>query len=297
MLCIYHIADHDGKGSAAIVKSVYPETELLGLNHDMEIPYDEILKHYKYTEENELFANIGTNAIPSKVLANKLASAYQKQIKAESEIISAPTGITITAPTEKQVFVKDMLFATLETSTRRIKLLNNHEFLITDTVGFVNKLPHHLVESFKSTLEEITEASLIVHLIDTSSPYVDWQIETTIEVLDKLHCSKIPCVYVFNKTDLVTNEIFIPTSYTPSLRISNKTNKGIKELIEYIESSLFPDEINTTLLIPYTNGEVCNVLMEKANVLDTEYLDSGTKIKVILSKHLYELYKKYEKRT
>lgn len=195
---------------------------------------------------------------------------------------------------DKQVFVKDMLFATLETSTRRIKLLNNHEFLITDTVGFVNKLPHHLVESFKSTLEEITEASLIVHLIDTSSPYVDWQIETTMEVLDKLHCSKIPCVYVFNKTDLVTNEIFIPTSYTPSLRISNKTNKGIKELIEYIESSLFPDEVNTTLLIPYTNGEVCNVLMEKANVLDTEYLDSGTKMKVILSKHLYELYKKYE---
>ena len=68
----------------------------------------------------------------------------------------------------------------------------------------------------------------------------------------------------------------------------------VPEFIEYIESSLFPDEINTTLLIPYTNGEVCNVLMENANVLDTEYLDSGTKMKVILSKHLYELYKKYE---
>ena len=195
---------------------------------------------------------------------------------------------------DKQVFVKDMLFATLETSTRRIKLANNHEFLITDTVGFVNKLPHHLVESFKSTLEEITEASLIVHLIDTSSPYVDLQIETTINVLDKLNCSQIPCVYVFNKTDLITNEIFIPTSYTPSLRISNKTSKGIKELIEYIENSLFPDDIKTTFLIPYTNGEVYNVLMEKANVHSTEYTENGTKVEVTLSKHLFELYKKYE---
>jgi GTP-binding protein HflX len=195
---------------------------------------------------------------------------------------------------DKQVFVKDMLFATLETSTRRIKLENNHEFLITDTVGFVNKLPHHLVESFKSTLEEITEASLIVHLIDASSPYVDWQIETTINVLKKLNCSHIPCVYVFNKVDLVTNDVFIPTSYTPSLRISNKTNKGIKELVNYIENVIFPDEITTSLLIPYTNGEVYNILMEKANVLDTEYTDNGIKVKVILSKHLFELYKKYE---
>ena len=195
---------------------------------------------------------------------------------------------------DKQVFVKDMLFATLETSTRRIKLENNHEFLITDTVGFVNKLPHHLVESFKSTLEEITEASLIVHLIDASSPYIDWQIETTINVLNKLNCSSIPCVYVYNKIDLVTNDIFIPTTYTPSLRISNKKNIGIKELINYIEEVLFPDEITANLLIPYTNGEIYNVLMEKANVLSTDYVDDGIKVSVILSKYLYELYKKYE---
>jgi GTP-binding protein HflX len=113
-------------------------------------------------------------------------------------------------------------------------------------------------------------------------------------VLKKLNCSHIPCVYVFNKVDLVTNDVFIPTSYTPSLRISNKTNKGIKELVNYIENVIFPDEITTSLLIPYTNGEVYNILMEKANVLDTEYTDNGIKVKVILSKHLFELYKKYE---
>jgi GTP-binding protein HflX len=83
----------------------------------------------------------------------------------------------------KEVFVKDMLFATLETQTRKLKLPNNHQFLITDTVGFVSKLPHHLVESFKSTLEEILDADLILHIIDASSPFRDLQIKTTEDVL------------------------------------------------------------------------------------------------------------------
>lgn len=195
---------------------------------------------------------------------------------------------------EKQVFVKDMLFATLETSTRRIKLSNNHEFLITDTVGFVNKLPHHLVESFKSTLEEITEASLIVHLIDSSSPYMEWQIETTNKVLNQIGCKDIPCVYVYNKTDLLTNLIFIPEKYQPLLLISNKTKQGIKELIEYIEQELFKTDLHVTLMIPYTKGDIYNILKEKANVLDTSYENEGMKVDVILSKHLYELYKNYE---
>ena len=83
----------------------------------------------------------------------------------------------------KEVFVKNMLFATLETASRRIKLSTNEEFIITDTVGFVSNLPHHLIESFKSTLEEVTEASLIVHVVDASSPYANLQITTTNQVL------------------------------------------------------------------------------------------------------------------
>lgn len=195
---------------------------------------------------------------------------------------------------EKLVFVKDMLFATLETSTRRIKLANNHEFLITDTVGFVNKLPHHLVESFKSTLEEITEASLIVHLIDSSSPYMEWQIETTNQVLDKLGCKNIPAVYVYNKVDLVPNRIFIPNTYQPMMLISNHDKEGISDLISYIEEVLFPTDKTVTLLIPYTKGDIYNVLKEKANVIETEYLNEGIKTKVTLSEHLYKLYQEYE---
>lgn len=195
---------------------------------------------------------------------------------------------------EKNVYVENMLFATLETSTRRIILPNNHEFLITDTVGFVNKLPHHLVESFKSTLEEIKEASLIVHLIDSSSPYLDLQIKTTNDVLKKLGCSDIPLLYCFNKIDLLPNQIFIPTEYTPFIKISNEENIGLDDLINYIENALFPNDIKINLLIPYTKGEIYNLLKEKANVLNTEYTNEGIKISVILSKHLYELYKEYK---
>ena len=99
----------------------------------------------------------------------------------------------------KTLFAQDMLFATLDTTTRMVKLTNNHEFLITDTVGFVSKLPHHLIESFKSTLEEIKEADLIVHIIDASSPFMNLQIETTQNVLTEL----VPFrQYVFNKLTL-----------------------------------------------------------------------------------------------
>lgn len=195
---------------------------------------------------------------------------------------------------EKKVFVKDMLFATLETSTRRIVLPNNHDFLITDTVGFVNKLPHHLVESFKSTLEEIKEASLIVHVIDANSPYLLWQIETTTNVLKSLGVADIPTLYVYNKLDLVTNRIFIPTTYQPMLEISNKTLEGIDELLNYIDNTLYSDIITTKMLIPFSSGNIYNILKSKGNITVTNYLNDGIYIEVSLSKHLYELYKQYE---
>lgn len=194
---------------------------------------------------------------------------------------------------EKEVFVKDMLFATLETQTRRIKLQNNHTFLITDTVGFVSDLPHHLVESFKSTLEEITEASLIIHIIDSSSPYIDKQIEVTEEVLSELGCKDIPMLYCYNKADLITNPSMFFMQKEPNLLITNKDENTIKQLIEYIDNTLF-DDLNVELLLPYTKGDIYNTLKLKAEVLSTEYLDNGILVNCNLSKHLYELYKEYQ---
>ena len=167
---------------------------------------------------------------------------------------------------KKEVFVKNMLFATLETATRRIKLPTNEEFIITDTVGFVSNLPHHLIESFKSTLEEVKEASLIVHVVDASSPYANLQIQTTNQVLTSLGVKDIPMVYLLNKYDLVKNDMFMPTIIGDQIRTSNLDQRGFDELIAYIKDKLFDDVVKVKLLIPYDKGEIFNLLKEKSNV-------------------------------
>lgn len=194
---------------------------------------------------------------------------------------------------EKQVFVKDMLFATLETSTRSVKLPNNLEFLLTDTVGFVSKLPHHLVESFKSTLEEIKEADLILHVVDTSSPYLELQVKTTNEVLDELGVLELPTIYVFNKVDLIPSINYIPKHYQPFVSISNVTKEGLKELVEEIETALFPDLVVSTFLIPFERGDIYHTMKEKGEVYHTEYQNEGILITARLSLHLTRLYQSY----
>ena len=184
---------------------------------------------------------------------------------------------------DKSVFVKDMLFATLETSTRNIKLPNNNEFLITDTVGFVSKLPHHLVESFKSTLEEITEADFIIHVVDASSPFLELQIQTTMEVLDSLGVENIPMLYAFNKIDKVTNIEFLPNSYQPSINISSIDNTGYDLLIKAIEETLFNDLKNIKILLPYNRGDLYSILKDNAEVISTEYTNDGMLIEVKVS--------------
>lgn len=192
---------------------------------------------------------------------------------------------------EKQVFVKDMLFATLETSTRAVKLPTNEEFLITDTVGFVSNLPHHLVESFKSTLEEIKEASLIVHVVDVSDPYSHLHIETTNKVLKELGADSIAQVYLFNKMDILKNKMFLPSVTSDKILVSNVTKEGFDELITYIKNTLFADKFNVKMLIPYSKGDVFNLLKEKANIHNFSYLNNGIEVNVTLSLYLYNLYK------
>lgn len=195
---------------------------------------------------------------------------------------------------EKQVFVKDMLFATLETTTRRIKTKNNHEFLITDTVGFVSNLPHHLVESFKSTLEEITDADLIVHVIDASSPFLELQTKTTLEVLNEIGVKDIPIINVYNKVDKVNDFVLQTIDNTDSLFTSAVTLSGYDELLNTIEKKLFGDYKACELLIPYTKGEILNTIMNNSVVDSVEYLDNGIYVKATISTYLYNLYYEYK---
>lgn len=195
---------------------------------------------------------------------------------------------------KKEVFEKDMLFATLETSTRKIKLENNFQFLVTDTVGFVNKLPHDLVEAFKSTLEEIKECDLILHVVDSSNENFDNQIEATNSVLESIGVKDIPILYVFNKIDKIDGYFYIPPQYENAIRISSKADININNLLLEIQKLLFKPFKTTTFIIPYSRGEIINHLKENANILEIDYQEF-IYVKASVNEHLYNLYKKYEK--
>lgn len=196
---------------------------------------------------------------------------------------------------KKEVFEKDMLFATLETSTRKIKLENNCQFLVTDTVGFVNKLPHDLVEAFKSTLEEIKESDLILHVVDSSNEHFEDQIIATNNVLDSIGVKDIPILYVFNKIDKIDGYFYIPPQYENAIRISSKNDINIDNLLIEIQRLLFKPFKTTTFIIPYSKGEIINNLKENANVLEIDYQEF-IYVKASVNEYLYNLYNKYEKK-
>ena len=182
---------------------------------------------------------------------------------------------------EKQVFEHDMLFATLDTAQRLITLDDNKSFILIDTVGFVSGLPHALIEAFKSTLEEVADADLIVHVVDASYEEKDFQISITERVLDELGASGRDRILAFNKTDAVPE--FEPIGYgKDTVCISCRTGKGIPELLEVIKSKLFADVCETELLIPFSRGEALSAILKVSKPSVTEYREDGTYIKTEL---------------
>ena len=177
---------------------------------------------------------------------------------------------------EKRVFEKDMLFATLEISVRSIELPDNKTFLLTDTVGFISKLPHHLIKAFRSTLEEVGEADLLIHVVDSSDPFCDEQIIVTNETLKDIGVENIPMVYALNKSDLM--DIKPHTEREDSVNISAKTKDGIDELINIIRKHVFDDYVSCEMLIPYNQGEVISDLNQNAHILSTGYEQEGTRL-------------------
>ena len=183
---------------------------------------------------------------------------------------------------EKQVLEKDMLFATLDTAQRLVTLEDGKSFILIDTVGFVSRLPHGLVDAFRSTLEEVSKADLILHIVDASFAEKDFQIEVTDKVLDDLGASDREKLLVFNKMDLVPE--FQPLGYgQDAFAISCKTGSGIPELLEAVKEKLFSGVRRTELLIPYDKGSAVNALISAVKPQTVEYRDNGTYIEAELS--------------
>ncbi|HDV8359570.1 MULTISPECIES: GTPase HflX [Bacillus] len=192
---------------------------------------------------------------------------------------------------EKQVFEKDMLFATLETSVRNIDLPDNKSFLLTDTVGFVSKLPHHLVKAFRSTLEEVAEADLLIHVVDYANPNYEQLIDITNETLKKIGVENIPTIYAYNKSDMV--DVEIPKVQEDRVYLSAKKHVGIEELVEMIRSHIYKEYTKCEMLIPYDQGQVVSYFNNHAHVLSTSYENEGTKLEVECKMSDYEKYKRF----
>lgn len=195
---------------------------------------------------------------------------------------------------DKQVFEKNMLFATLDTSVRQLTLPDQKQFLLSDTVGFVSKLPTHLVQAFKSTLSEAANADLLIQVIDYSDPHYREMMETTATTLKEIGIENIPMVLVFNKADRM--EVQYPAmDGDDQIILSARDDESLAMLAGVIKSHIFTDYVETTLLVPFADGDVVSYLNDHANILATNYLAEGTELKVELSAVDLQKFEKYEK--
>ena len=183
--------------------------------------------------------------------------------------------------TDSDVLAEDKLFATLDPVVRKITLENGTEALLSDTVGFINKLPHDLVSAFKSTLEEVANADLILHIVDISCPFYDKQMQVVENVLSSLNAGNIPRLTVYNKADLI-NE---PPARIPAegrIFVSALTGEGLNELLTLTEKELNSSKKEIEILVPYSKYEAVSLIRERGILLGEEHLENGTRIKALL---------------
>lgn len=190
------------------------------------------------------------------------------------------------------VLSEDKLFATLDPTTRKLELPCGESVLLTDTVGFIRKLPHHLVKAFKSTLDEVVYADILLIISDVNDPEVMEHIEVTREVIEELGASDKPVIYVYNKCDMLEGEIPVPDADN-SVCISGITGQGVDRLLQIIEDEIHRFKKKYSLLIPYSNQSVVSALYNSYTVSEVNYADEGIAVKVILDERGRGLYGKY----
>lgn len=194
---------------------------------------------------------------------------------------------------EKMVVAKDMLFATLDTTVRKINQNDRKDFLLSDTVGFISKLPHGLVKAFRSTLDEVRYADLLLQIVDASDEHYREHIQVTEETLRELGAEKIPCIYVMNKADLIMEKEELPRIDGNKIFMSARDGIGLQELLQMIKKRVFSGNREGIFLIPYEKGEIVSYLNSNATVSSQEYLAEGVKLFVDCRESDYSKYREY----
>ena len=185
---------------------------------------------------------------------------------------------------EKMVYEEDMLFATLDTTVRRITPPDQNDFLLSDTVGFISNLPHNLVKAFRSTLEEVREADLLIQVIDYSDENYMEHIRVTEDTLKELGAAQIPMIYAYNKADLCGMGTFATIQGDDRLYLSAKSQSGIDTLMTLVSGKLSKRYRNCAFIIPYQRGDVVSYLNDNAVVHRTEYREDGVYMETNVSR-------------
>jgi GTP-binding protein HflX len=179
------------------------------------------------------------------------------------------------------IYVADQLFATLDPTTRRIELPDGNSVLITDTVGFIQKLPTTLVAAFRATLEEISEANLLIHVLDVNNANVQAQAKAVYKTLQEIEAGHIPKLTALNKIDLLADPLKAQISlsgFENAVAISAKTGLGISDLLNRIQNQLFDSYKNVEVFLPYENGRLISLFHDQGQIDRVEHLSNGVKI-------------------
>lgn len=187
--------------------------------------------------------------------------------------------------THAEVYAEDRLFATLDPTSRQLELPSRQQLVITDTVGFIQKLPHHLVSSFRATLEEATQADMLIHVVDMSDPHCEFKIKTVNDLLKELGASELPMLYAFNKWDGMQDMDrlgHLVATYKPSTYFSAKTGQRIEDLITAIDSFFSEREAHLDVLVPHHKSHILHLFHEHGRVLNMVYGEDGCQVSVAL---------------
>ncbi len=200
--------------------------------------------------------------------------------------------------TKAEIYVADQLFATLDPTTRQLELPAGETVLLTDTVGFIQKLPTDLVAAFRATLEEIVEADLLIHVVDASHKNAQSQRLTVLETLEEIGAAEIPILTVYNKTDLLSSDeinILEEIAEPNAVLISALTGEGLTELAEAIAIGTYLTFVPVTVKLPYAEGRLVSLMHEKGHVRNVEHLEDGILIDGMLPRQLLAFFEDYRK--
>ncbi len=189
--------------------------------------------------------------------------------------------------TDAKVLEEDKLFATLDPTTRNYKLPNGQEILLTDTVGFIRKLPHHLIDAFRSTLEEAKYADLIIHVVDSSNPQIESHMEIVYETLNSLKVKDKPIITFFNKQDKLEDsdsKIFKDLKADYTVKGSIKYGEGTEELLNIVEKILSENTIYIDVVLPFSDAGEIQLIRQYGQLIEEEYIDNGIHVKANIPK-------------